>query len=186
MRLQLADWFASVGPTPDKIRITISLLFYLFMYCILLSTQFLRTWIMPPLHLLAYSTLLGTELYQTFFMTKVTFQALPRKVFVNLQMTVFLVYFYGQTLLLLLVALTIPPRGVRSLIDSKTSMIIFAVAEITALLNILIYGPRTQALMCEREDLGMYCRARFRWYRLTTRSNPPREKKKYHGQVYRD
>jgi hypothetical protein len=141
---------------------------------------------MPPLHLLAYSTLLGTELYQTFFMTKVTFQALPRKVFVNLQMTVFLVYFYGQTLLLLLVALTIPPRGVRSLIDSKTSMIIFAVAEITALLNILIYGPRTQALMCEREDLGMYCRARFRWYRLTTRSNPPREKKKYHGQVYRD
>ena len=130
---------------------------YLSLYLLLLNTPFLRTRIMPPLHLLAYSTLLGTQLYQTFFVTRVTFQTLPRKSFVHLQRNIFLVYFWGQTLLLVLVALTIPPHGVHSLTESKTSMIILAVAESTALLNLLVYGPRTQDLMIERVDQSMFC-----------------------------
>jgi hypothetical protein len=139
---------------------------YLSLYLLLLNTQFFRTWIMPPLHLLAYSTLLGTELYQSFLMTRLTYQALSRKSFVSLQRTVFQVYFWGQTLLLVLVAFTIPPHGVYSLMESKIGMGVFGVAEGTALLNLLVYGPRTQDLMDERMDQSMCRRARV-WVGLT-------------------
>lgn len=135
---------------------------YLSLYTLLLSTRFFRTWIMPPLHLLAYSTLLGTELYQSFLMTRLTHRALAHRNFVTLQRTVFQVYFWGQTLLLVLVALTIPPHGVYSLMESKLSMGIFAAAGCTALLNLVIYGPRTQDLMEEILDHSMYSRARVK------------------------
>ena len=136
---------------------------YLTLYLLLLNTPFLRTRIMPPLHLLAYSTLLGTQLYQTFFVTSITFKTLPRKSFVNLQGKIFTVYFWGQTLLLGLIAFTIPPFGVYSLMESKTSMLIFAVAEGTALLNLLVYGPRTQNLMVERMDQSKFCQRERVW-----------------------
>ncbi|KAH6643722.1 hypothetical protein C7974DRAFT_4068 [Boeremia exigua] len=105
---------------------------------------------MPPLHLLAYSTLLGTELYQSFVMTKLAYQALPRSAFTSLQKRVFPVYFKGQTLLLGLVVLTLPPGGPKSLVDNQTSAFAFAVAGGSALLNLFVYGPETQRLMIER------------------------------------
>ena len=111
--------------------------------------------IVPPLHLLAYSTLLGTELYQSFVMTKLAYQALPRSAFTSLQKRTFPIYFRGQTFLLGLVALTLPPQGPKSLMNSKTSLITFGVAGGTALLNLAIYGPRTQQLMVERIHQGM-------------------------------
>ncbi|KAJ8108134.1 hypothetical protein OPT61_g8381 [Boeremia exigua] len=122
---------------------------------------------MPSLHLFAYSTLLGTELYQSFVMTKLAYQALPRSAFTTLQKRVFPVYFQSQTLLLGLVALTLPTSAV-----SQTNLITFTVAGGTALMNLLVYGPRTQQLMIERIHQGMLPRIRFRSPPLTTHSNP--------------
>lgn len=127
---------------------------------------------MPPLHLLAYSTLLGTELYQSFVMTKLAYQALPRSAFTSLQKQVFPVYFKGQAFLLGLVALTIPPCGPTSLIDRKGNSITFAVAGGTALLNLLLYGPRAQKLMIKRVHQGMRATEGCVLRRLTAHSNP--------------
>jgi hypothetical protein len=110
--------------------------------------------IIAPAHLLAYSTLLGTELYQSFVMTKVTFQALPRSAFTTLQKRVFPIYFRGQALLLLLVIATRPPYGPVSLIEQKQDWIPFAIAGVTAGLNLLVYGPQTQSLMVQRVHQG--------------------------------
>ena len=106
--------------------------------------------ILPPAHLLAYSTLLGTELYQSFVMTKVAYQALPRSAFTTLQKRVFPVYFQSQSILLLVVAATFPPHGPISIFRKRGDWIAFAIAGVTAGFNLIVFGPRTQALMIER------------------------------------
>ncbi|KAF2631570.1 hypothetical protein BU25DRAFT_332863 [Macroventuria anomochaeta] len=105
---------------------------------------------MAPLHLFAYSTLLGAELYQSFVMTKLAYKALPNSSFTTLQKRVFPVYFQGQTLLLGLIAFTLPPQGPKSVISSKSNWIPLTVAGGTAALNLFVYGPRSQRLMIER------------------------------------
>ena len=110
--------------------------------------------ILAPAHLLAYSVLLGTELYQSFVMTKVAYQALPRSAFTTLQKRVFPIYFQSQSLLLLLVAATVPPHGPITLTGNKADWIIFLVAGVTAGLNLLVFGPKTQELMVERVHQG--------------------------------
>ncbi|KAF2179444.1 hypothetical protein K469DRAFT_641340 [Zopfia rhizophila CBS 207.26] len=105
---------------------------------------------LAPLHVLAYSTLVGTELYQTFVMTKVCYQELPRSAFTTLQKRVFPIYFQGQSLLLLLTAVTFPPHGPLSLVMKKGDWISFAIAGVTAALNLFIYGPRTRQIMIDR------------------------------------
>ncbi|KAI1100827.1 hypothetical protein F4804DRAFT_344434 [Jackrogersella minutella] len=105
---------------------------------------------LAPLHLLSYSTLLGTELYQSFVMVKVCHQALPRSAFTTLQKRVFPIYFCGQTVLLLLTAATIPPYGPLTLQASKSNWMPFTIAGVTALLNLMIYGPRTRQIMIDR------------------------------------
>ncbi|KAI1338846.1 hypothetical protein F5Y15DRAFT_416612 [Xylariaceae sp. FL0016] len=106
--------------------------------------------ILAPIHLLSYSSLLGAQLYQSFMLTKVAFNSLPRSSFRSLQKRVFTLYFQGQTVLLVLTALTIPPYGPGSLLAAKTTFTPFALAGVTAVLNLLVYGPRTQRLMMER------------------------------------
>ena len=105
-------------------------------------------------HLLVYSALLGTQLYQTFVMTKVSYQALPRSAFTTLQKRAFPIYFQSQSLLLLIVAFTVPPRGPSALLQSKWEWISFACAGTTAGLNLLVYGPKTKDLMVERIHQG--------------------------------
>lgn len=104
---------------------------------------------LAPFHLLFYSTLLGTELYQTFVNTKVCYIALPRSAFTTLQKRIFPIYFRGQTALLFLSAITFPPHGPLSLVQRKADWIPFAVASLTAVLNCLVYGPRTQKAMVD-------------------------------------
>ncbi|KAK0644116.1 hypothetical protein B0T16DRAFT_430404 [Cercophora newfieldiana] len=106
--------------------------------------------VLAPAHLLFYSTLLGTELYQSFVMTKVCYQSLPRSAFTTLQKRVFPLYFKGQTMLLLLAATTIPPHGPLTLLQNKLDWIPFAVAGLTAVLNLIVYEPRTRSAMVER------------------------------------
>ncbi|KAI0595507.1 hypothetical protein F4775DRAFT_595294 [Biscogniauxia sp. FL1348] len=105
---------------------------------------------LAPLHFLSFSTLLGTELYQSFVVTGVCFSSLPRPAFVSLQKRLFPAYFRIQSLFLLLTAVTIPPYGPLSLVARKGAWIPLLVAGATALLNLVIYGPRTSQLMLER------------------------------------
>jgi hypothetical protein len=109
---------------------------------------------LAPFHLVAYSTLLGTELYQSFLVTKVCFTALPRSAFTTLQKQIFPLYFRGQSLLLILTALTFPPYGPSSLLVSKADWIPFLVAGLTAGLNLMVYGPRTRQAMIDRIHQG--------------------------------
>ncbi|RYC63370.1 hypothetical protein CHU98_g2870 [Xylaria longipes] len=106
--------------------------------------------LLAPLHLLSFSTLLGTQLYQTFVVTKICYVSLPRSAFTTLQKRLFPIYFRGQSLLLLLTIVTIPPYGPVTLIANKVAWIPFAFAGVTAALNLLVYGPRTRQLMIER------------------------------------
>ncbi|KZM22418.1 uncharacterized protein EKO05_0000091 [Ascochyta rabiei] len=106
--------------------------------------------VMAPIHLLTYSALLGTELYQSFIMTKVAFQALPRSAFTSLQKRVFPIYFKSQSLLLILVALTLPPYGPASVVHNKSDWVPLVIAGGTAALNLSVYGPRTLRFMVER------------------------------------
>ncbi|KAK3307676.1 uncharacterized protein B0T15DRAFT_185544 [Chaetomium strumarium] len=104
---------------------------------------------LTPYHLLFYSTLLGTELYQTFVNTKICYIALPRSAFTTLQKRLFPIYFRGQTILLLLTAVTLPPHGLFSLVEHKADWIPFTLAGVTAVLNLVVYGPRTQKAMVD-------------------------------------
>ncbi|KAI1818251.1 hypothetical protein GGS20DRAFT_581669 [Poronia punctata] len=106
--------------------------------------------LLGPLHLLSYSALLGAQLYQTFVVVRVSYRALPRGPFATLQRRLFPIYFRSQFLLLLLTAVTITPQGPLTLIANKAAWIPFAVAGVTAALNLLIYGPQTRQLMAER------------------------------------
>ncbi|CAJ2499713.1 Uu.00g025660.m01.CDS01 [Anthostomella pinea] len=103
-----------------------------------------------PLHLLSYSALLGTQLYQTFIVTKICYDALPRSAFTTLQKRLFPIYFRVQSLLLLLTVVTVPPQGPLTLVANKAAWIPFTIAGVTALLNLMVYGPRTRDIMIER------------------------------------
>ncbi|KAI1152303.1 hypothetical protein F4825DRAFT_450612 [Nemania diffusa] len=109
---------------------------------------------LAPLHLLSFSTLLGTQLYQSFVVTKICHVSLPRSAFTTLQKRLFPIYFRGQSLLLLLTIVTIPPQGPLTLIANKAAWIPFAIAGATATLNLLVYGPRTRQIMIERIHQG--------------------------------
>lgn len=90
-------------------------------------------------------------------MTKICYQVLPMSAFTNLQKRVFPSYFRIQTLLFLLTAVTYPPYGPYSLIKNSTGdtiTLVFAVA--MALLNLTVYGPRTQEAMIVRIHQGQF------------------------------
>lgn len=109
---------------------------------------------LAPAHLLIYSTVVGTQLYQTFIITKVAYQALPRSAFTTLQKQLFPIYFRSQSLLLLSVVLTALPHGPFSIIRKKQTWIPLVIAGVTAGLNLMIFGPRTRAIMIERTHQG--------------------------------
>jgi hypothetical protein len=109
---------------------------------------------LTPLHLLSFSTLLGTQLYQTFVVTKICYVALPRSAFTTLQKRLFPIYFRSQSLLLVLVAVTIPSQGLLTLTTNKAAGIPFTIAGVTTTLNLVIYGPQTRQIMIDRIRQG--------------------------------
>lgn len=98
-------------------------------------------------HLLFFSALLGTELYQSFIIAPITFRALPRLVFLNLQKRLFPVYFQTQAVLLLLTVLTYQPNGIFSLVYDKANLLTLSGTAVAAGLNLFVYGPRTREIM---------------------------------------
>lgn len=110
---------------------------------------------LTPAHLVAYATLVGTQIYQSFVMVKLAYQALPAGSFTSLQKTVFPVYFRCQSVLLVLTVMTFP-HGPLALARKKGDWIPFVIAGTSALLNLMVYGPRTSSLMMRRRFLGMF------------------------------
>ncbi len=133
---------------------------------------------LSPYHLLFYSTLLGTELYQTFVITSVTFNSLPLGVFMNLNKKTFPLYFRIQTLLTAATVLTYPPAPgllmvvwdmsaaiVRHRKDGGSSLsregrwstldvVAMLLMSVTTVLNLVVYGPKSQRAMTERSHQG--------------------------------
>ncbi|OLN97526.1 putative mitochondrial outer membrane protein [Colletotrichum chlorophyti] len=110
---------------------------------------------LAPYHIISYATLLGTSLFQTFVNTKVCYSELPKSAFTTLQKRLFPIYFRCQTFLLVLTAVTFPPHGPASLLREKLDWIPFAVAGLTAMTNLFIYGPKTRQAMIDRIHQGM-------------------------------
>ncbi|KAH6896002.1 hypothetical protein B0T10DRAFT_558166 [Thelonectria olida] len=121
---------------------------------LLTTLQSLFSTLAAPIHFLSFSTLLGSQLYQTFIVTKVAFSTLPTAAYHNFQKRIFPVYFHGQSLLLLLTAVTLPPHGPLSMVTQKGVWIPFAVSAVAAILNFFVYGPRTRKLMLDRAERG--------------------------------
>ncbi|KAI5463569.1 hypothetical protein BGZ63DRAFT_402864 [Mariannaea sp. PMI_226] len=110
---------------------------------------------LAPLHLLSFATLLGSQLYQSFIITKIAFKTLPSSAYTNFQKRIFPIYFRGQSALLLLTAITLPPLGPFSLAQQhKSDWIPFVVSGSTAALNFFLFGPRTRELMLKRVEQG--------------------------------
>ena len=87
-------------------------------------------------------------------MTKVCYNALPMPAFTTLQKSVFPTYFRLQSLLFLLTAATHPPHGPLSLATSAGDLAPMTLGGALAVLNLMVYGPRTQETMVERIHQG--------------------------------
>jgi Domain of unknown function (DUF4149) len=87
-------------------------------------------------------------------MTKVCYNTLPTSAFTSLQKRVFPIYFRLQSLLVLLTAITYPPSSLSSLASSTGDLLPLAFAGVTAVLNLMMYGPRTSRAMVERIHQG--------------------------------
>ena len=87
-------------------------------------------------------------------MTKISYKALPMSAFTTLQKKVFPAYFRIQSLLIFLTAATHIPYGPYSLVGSTGDTITLAFGGGMALLNLTIYGPKTQEAMIERIHQG--------------------------------
>ena len=93
---------------------------------------------------------------QSFVMTKVCFQALPMAQFRTLQKKVFPLYFKIQVGLLTAVAFTHPPMSLVSLSERPQDLAHLAIALGVSVLNIWVYGPRTEKMMTEWTHQGQY------------------------------
>lgn len=122
--------------------------------------------LLPQSHLLIYSTLFGAQIYQTFIVTGLNFRVLPRPAFRTLQKKAFPLYFRFQTAFVFFTAVTVPSGGLLSLLGvrlgggkvttsaSTWDLVALGVAGATALLNLLVYGPRTSVAMVEKTHQG--------------------------------
>ena len=99
-------------------------------------------------------------------MTKLCYQALSISAFTTLQKRVFPTYFRLQTGLLLLTAATCPPLGLFSVARSLGYFMPLTLGGATALMNLEIYGPRTQDLMVKRIHQGTLSAAELERSRL--------------------
>lgn len=120
---------------------------------------------LAPLHLLSFSTLLGTQIWQSFAVTKIAFQSLPRSAFTTLNKRIFRAYFLGQSILVLITAITAPSNSVLENLPFRVSAepssstdqraittwaATFAVMACSSLLNLFLWEPRSRRAMIDR------------------------------------
>lgn len=118
-----------------------------------------------PYHIIAYGTLLGTEFFQTFVGGIISYQALPRPQFSQLQQKLFPVYFGLQTALPAVLALTYPGSrtslrpasglsGTFAEVNRWTVFAPLATMFVTSAVNWLYCGPETTRVMRKRKVQG--------------------------------
>ena len=88
-------------------------------------------------------------------MTKVCYAALPRPEFRTLQTRIFPIYFRLQTMLVLVTAVTHPPRSLASLATAWYEAVPLGITFAMACLNRYVYGPMTISTMALRTHQGM-------------------------------
>ncbi len=75
--------------------------------------------------------------------------------FTTLQKRIFPVYFRIQAVLGLAVAMTYPPQSIKSLAQHWKEAIPIAITVTTSLLNVFMFGPKTQKAMIDRIHQGI-------------------------------
>ncbi|KAI9050072.1 hypothetical protein LZ554_006217 [Drepanopeziza brunnea f. sp. 'monogermtubi'] len=115
-----------------------------------------------PYHIISYGTLLGTEFFQTFIGGIVSYRALSRPQFSQLQQKLFPVYFGIQTSLPVVLALTYPASrlglgtapgfsGVLAKVNRWSVLVPIATIFVTSLVNMAFIGPATTKFMIQRK-----------------------------------
>jgi hypothetical protein len=113
-----------------------------------------------------YGTLMGSTFYQSFVNGIISYQALPKPMFSQLQQKIFPVYFAMQTALPAVLALTYPGSrgalgppssfsGVLAESNRFSVLVPLATMFITGLANVAYIGPATTRIMRERKVQGM-------------------------------
>jgi hypothetical protein len=117
-----------------------------------------------PYHVLLYGTLLGTEIFQSFIAGIVSFRALPRPAFATLQSALFPIYFSMQSVLPVLLAVTLPemrtaigriPAGIPGVLhkDNRWRVLTpFVTIFVTGLVNRFYLEPLTTKTMRSRKS----------------------------------
>ncbi|KAH8595553.1 hypothetical protein B0O99DRAFT_686543 [Bisporella sp. PMI_857] len=117
---------------------------------------------LAPYHIITYGTLLGTQFFQTFVGGIVSFKALPRAQFSQLQQKIFPPYFSIITALPVVLAATYPGdklllgtassfSGTFAKANRWTVLVPVATMFATGLANVIYIGPRTTKIMKERK-----------------------------------
>ncbi|VUC34364.1 unnamed protein product [Clonostachys rosea] len=96
----------------------------------------------PPIHLICFFSLLGTELHQSLISARKYFHALRRDQSPTLHERVSPTLLRAQSILLVLVAVTVPPHGFLSLIEHKSSWIPLLISSYATALNLFLFSPR--------------------------------------------
>ncbi|CAH0057795.1 unnamed protein product [Clonostachys solani] len=95
-----------------------------------------------PVHLVCFVALVGTELHQSLISAKKYFHALRKDQPLTLHERVSPVLLRAQSILLILVAVTVPSHGLLSLIEHKSSWIPLLVGSYATALNFFLFNPR--------------------------------------------
>ncbi|RPA88088.1 hypothetical protein BJ508DRAFT_2531 [Ascobolus immersus RN42] len=113
-----------------------------------------------PYHVIAFGTLFGSQFFQTFIGGTTAFRALPRPQFSQLQSRVFPIYFGIQSFYPIILLITHPHfRFLDPLNSITTSPSLYAaiipigLGFLSGLVNSVLIGPKTQAVMRERKVL---------------------------------
>lgn len=130
-----------------------------------------------PVHLVCFFALLGTELHQSLITAKKYFHALRRDKSLASHGQVSPVLLRAQSILLILVAVTVPSRGLLSLIEHKSSWIPLLVGSYATALNVFLFHPRASRAL---NDLQLQSKSfHLRVGRFISKSNEIRYRKHF-------
>ncbi|CAG9947233.1 unnamed protein product [Clonostachys rosea f. rosea IK726] len=102
-----------------------------------------------PVHLVCFFALLGTEIHQSLITAKKYFHALRKDQSLTLHKGVSPILLRAQSILLILVAVTVPPHGLISLIEHKSSWIPLLVGSYATALNVFLFHPRASRALSD-------------------------------------
>ncbi|CAH0027651.1 unnamed protein product [Clonostachys rhizophaga] len=102
-----------------------------------------------PVHLVCFFALLGTEVHQSLITAKKYFHALRRDKSLTSHEQVSPVLIRAQSILLILVAVTVPSHGLLSLVEHKSSWIPLVIISYATALNVFLFHPRASRALSD-------------------------------------